>query len=268
MTILTNLDDDAISEIASAYGFDGLLSVIGIADGSNETTFLFRMTDREAIVTLFESEVDSLDLERAFAFMERLHSAGFACPCPIRDRAGRATIHAVGKLVAAVTFLPGVTGHATSIERCIDLGRHTAQIHSLLPSRPKLENSPLQRGYTHGALRPGNIFFLNDQVSGVINFRLVREDFLVAELADVILHWTIRHDGSLNLDHAQAILDGYYSLCPLADLDFEALPAFIFTSSARLFSIHNRSELPTGPKRLMQSARTLLLPASRTRAIS
>lgn len=263
MTILTTLDDDALSEIVSAYGFEGLSSVIGIADGNNETTFLFRTASGDAIITLFESKVDSLDLERAFAFMERLHSAGFACPRPIRDRAGYATIHAAGKLVAAVSFLEGVTGHATSVKRCVDLGRHMAQIHALLPSRPKFENSRLERGYIHGALRPGNVFFLNDQVSGVINFRLIREDFFVAELADVIAHWTMQPDGSLDMAQAQAVIDGYSEVRAVAGDDFEALPAFLFTSAARVFSIVDRSNLPEGPQRSMECARALQPPAGR-----
>jgi homoserine kinase type II len=261
MTILTNLDDEALAEIVLAYGFKGLVSVIGIADGNTETTFLFRMASGEAIVTLFESKVDSLDLERAFTIMERLSAAGFACPRPIRDKFGHATIRAAGKLVAAVSFLPGVTGSATSMERCVDLGRNMAQIHVLLPSRPPLEGSSLERGYIHGALRPGNVFFLEDWVTGVINFRLVREDFFVAELADVIAHWTMEKDGSLKEAYAQAVLDGYCDIRPLAEDDFAALPAFTFTSAARLFAIRDRKNLPEGPARTMECASALQLPS-------
>jgi homoserine kinase type II len=198
-------------------------------------------------------------LERAFAIMERLSSAGFVCPRPIRDRAGNVSIRVAGKLVAAVSFLPGVTAPANSVDRCVELGRHMAQIHRLLPSRPPFESTPLQRGYIHGALKPGNVLFVGGRVTGVINFRLVHEDFFVAEIADVIAHWTMKRDGSLDMQYAQALMDGYCELRRLDTADFEALPGFIFTSSAKLFSIGDPSKLPQGPERTMECGRSLRL---------
>ena len=260
MTVRTSLDEDALETIASAYGLDLVASVVGIAEGSNETTFLFRTSGQAIIVTLFETNVDALELERAFAVMGQLRQQGFPCPRPIRDLAGNAAIRAAGKLAAAVSYLPGVCGQAGTLERCRDLGRITGQIHNLLPPRPALGASPLRRGHVHGSLRVGNVFFLKDQVSGVINFRLVREDYLAVELADVIVEWTMAPDGGLNMPYAQALLDGYCQARPLDEAELDALPFLVFASSARHFGVTGRFAIPGGPMRALASAHRLRRP--------
>jgi hypothetical protein len=65
MAVFTELSDGDRQSIIAAYGFTSLSSVIGIADGDTDTTYLFRAQEGEFIVTLFENGVQPLDLERA-----------------------------------------------------------------------------------------------------------------------------------------------------------------------------------------------------------
>src|SRR5688572_8411706 len=99
MAVFTELSDEDRLAITEAYGFTSLLSVIGIADGDAETTYLFRTREGEFIVTLFENGAQPIDLESAFETMEELIRKGIPCPRPKRTLEGRATSRAAARLV-------------------------------------------------------------------------------------------------------------------------------------------------------------------------
>ncbi|MFW8610061.1 phosphotransferase [Rhizobium beringeri] len=152
MGVFTELSDADRILIASAYGMKGLTSVIGIANGNTETTYLFRTAEGEFIVTLFENGAEPLDLEQAFETMDNLYAHGVPCPRPRRTLEGYATCCAADHLVAVVDFLPGSPVKSANIERCEGLGRVMAQIHSALARKAKRKVSRLPSGLIHGAL--------------------------------------------------------------------------------------------------------------------
>lgn len=244
MAVFTALKDNDRDLIASAYGMTSLSSVVGIADGDRETTYLFRTKKGEFIVTLFENGAEPLDLERAFSTMETLHGNGVPCPKPMRTTDGLATLQAAGRLVAIVSFLSGSSTSAPSLPRCESLGRVMARIHTILQRSDRTRPAQLPTGAVHGALDPQNVFFLGDEVSGVINFRLRHDDVLVSEIADVIVGWVSQPNGELDQYKTSAILAGYQSVRRLTDAEKAALPGFVLASAARRYaSDRNKSRL-------------------------
>ena len=228
MAVFTDLSEDDCDRIATTYRLGRLTSVIGIADGDAETTFLFRAERGEFIVTLFETGAEPFDLERAFRTMETLVGAGVPCPSTLRTEAGAATITVSGKLVAVVGFVPGSRASEITPGKSHALGACAARIHRVL-----LRPVPgLPKGAVHGALNRDNVFFLSEEVSGVINFRLRHDDVLIAELAELLLHWTARPDGSLDGALACSLLAGYEDVRPLGALELHALPAFVMAAMA------------------------------------
>ncbi|UWM84800.1 homoserine kinase [Rhizobium sp. SRDI969] len=245
MAVFTELSDEDRRIITAAYGLTSLLSVIGIADGDSETTYLFRTRQGEYIVTLFENGAQPLDLERAFETMEALYRHGVPCPKPLRTIDGQATSLAAGRLVAVVSFVPGASPTLAGPAKCLSLGRVMAQIHTILERRVKCASRDLPTGAIHGALVQANVFFLGEEVSGVINFRLRHEDALVSELADVLVGWAGETNGELNKERAQALLQGYQGIRCLTDAEKEALPGFIMASTSKRFaSRKERALLP------------------------
>ncbi|MCR6502432.1 homoserine kinase [Shinella sp. CPCC 101442] len=246
MAVFTELHDEDRDAIAAAYEMHSLSSVIGIADGDTETTYLFRTGQGEFIVTLFENGAEPLDLERAFKTMELLQDRGVPCPRPVRTIEGQATFKAAGRLVAVVSFVSGSSTGDPTAAKCESLGRVMAQIHTVL--RRGLHGRPdiLPTGAVHGALVPSNVFFVGDMVSGVINFRLRHDDALVSEIAEALVDWTIRANGELDRTKARSMLKGYQSVRALTGAERAALPGFVMASAARRYA--NRAEkacLPT-----------------------
>ncbi|MBB4292380.1 homoserine kinase type II [Rhizobium leguminosarum] len=236
MAVFTELSDEDRHSIAAAYGMNSLSSVIGIADGDRETTYLFRTKESEFIVTLFENGAEPLDLERAFETMETLYNNGVPCPKPMRTIDGHATFQAAGRLVAIVSFVSGSSTSDPAPGKCESLGRLMAQIHTILQRSHKRSLAELPTGALHGALVPQNVFFLGEVVGGVINFRLRHDDALVSEIADVLVGWASRPSGELDEQKARAVMIGYQSVRILTSVEKAALPGFVLASAARRYA--------------------------------
>jgi homoserine kinase type II len=245
MAVFTELSDEDRQSITSAYGISSLSSVIGIADGDAETTYLFRAKKGEFIVTLFENGAEPVDLERAFDTMETLYRKGVPCPKPLRTIEGHATFQAAGRLVAVVSFVPGSSSSNAGLLKCTSLGHVMGQIHTVLERKSKHLSSDLPTGAVHGALVRENVFFLGEEVSGVINFRLRHDDVLVSEIADVLVAWAGEASGELNKERARALLRGYEKVRLLTGPEKDALPGFIMASTSKRFaSLKERTLLP------------------------
>jgi homoserine kinase type II len=252
MAVFTDLSEEDCDRIATAFRLGRLTSVIGIADGNAETTFLFRAERGEFIVTLFETGAEPFDLERAFRTMETLAAAGVPCPSTLRTEAGAATITVSGKLVAVVGFVPGSRPSEITAGKSHALGACAARIHrTLLRPMPGLP-----KGAVHGALNRDNVFFLSEEISGVINFRLRHDDVLIAELAELLLHWTAWPDGSLARAFARALLAGYQDVRPLDAPELLALPAFVMAAmTTSLAEAGSLGDLEASAQRAFMSAR-------------
>jgi homoserine kinase type II len=258
MAVFTDLSDEDRNEIAAAYAIGPLTSVIGIADGDSETTYLFRSPQGEFIVTIFENGAEPFDLERAFRTMETLAAAGIPCPRTLRTADGKATIRVSGKLVAVVSYVEGAPSAFANADKCADLGRRVAEIHQTLRRSSRHAPGRLPHGPIHGALSRDNVFFVNDTVSGIINFRLRHDDVLIAELASVLVAWTMIEDGGLDGPRVRAILAGYGSIRRLERSEWQALPAFVLAAAATQLATQAKDvDVPGRTGRAYLSAQTL-----------
>lgn len=263
MAVFTDLTETDCAAIAAAFRLGQVMSVIGIADGDVETTFLFRTERGEFIVTLFETGAEPADLERAFRTMETLSAAGVPCPSTFRTDDGEATITVSGKLAAVVSFVQGSRGGQVTPGRCRALGACAARIHRALARPDRSGCSLLPRGAIHGALDRDNVFFLSEAVSGVINFRLRHEDVLIGELAQLLVTWTAGGDGMLVDPLAGALLAGYEDIRGLSDAERRALPAFVMAATATSLAQSDRlSAVEANALRAFLSARVVVGAAS------
>jgi homoserine kinase type II len=82
----------------------------------------------------------------------------------------------------------------------------------------------LPHGNIHADLFPDNVFFIGEEVSGVIDFYFACTDALSYDLAVCLNAWCFEPDGSFNLTKGQALLSGYGRLRALTCAEIEALP--------------------------------------------
>ena len=67
----------------------------------------------------------------------------------------------------------------------------------------------LSQGIIHGDLFPDNVFFLNNRVSGVIDFYFSCVDIKIYEIAIVINAWCFEKNNTLNIERVKNLIKGF-----------------------------------------------------------
>ena len=67
----------------------------------------------------------------------------------------------------------------------------------------------LSKGIIHGDLFPDNVFFLNNKISGVIDFYFSCNDIKIYEIAIVINAWCFDENNMLNVDKVKSLIKGF-----------------------------------------------------------
>jgi homoserine kinase type II len=108
--------------------------------------------------------------------------------------------------------------------------------------------SDLPEGVIHADLFPDNVFFLNDRLSGLIDFYFACNDYFAYDLAICLNAWCFEADGSFNITKARQMLSAYRKARPFAATELEALPLLARGSAMRflLTRLHDWLNHPEG----------------------
>ncbi len=91
----------------------------------------------------------------------------------------------------------------------------------------------LPRGFIHGDLFPDNVFFINDKITGVIDFYFSCTDILAYDLAIAVNAWCFNKKDNFQDEKYEAILKGYNSKRQLSKDEKFFLPLFCQAASLR-----------------------------------
>lgn len=95
--------------------------------------------------------------------------------------------------------------------------REIAHLESVWPRE-------LPQGVIHADLFPDNVFFLGDQLSGLIDFYFACIDTLAFDVAICLNAWCFEPDHSYNVTKGRALLQAYTAARPLSAGERAALP--------------------------------------------
>jgi len=93
----------------------------------------------------------------------------------------------------------------------------------------------LPAGVIHADLFPDNVFFLGDELSGLIDFYFACNDLLAYDVSICLNAWCFEKDGAYNITKGTQMLEGYRSVRPLSDKEIAALPVLSRGSALRFF---------------------------------
>jgi homoserine kinase type II len=82
----------------------------------------------------------------------------------------------------------------------------------------------LPEGVIHADLFPDNVFFLDNELSGLIDFYFACTDTLAYDIAICLNAWCFESDHSYNVTKGRALLQGYSKMRALSDAEKSALP--------------------------------------------
>ncbi|PYE36104.1 homoserine kinase [Rhizobium sp. PP-WC-1G-195] len=95
--------------------------------------------------------------------------------------------------------------------------------------------SDLPAGVIHADLFPDNVFFLGENLSGVIDFYFACNDLVAYDVSICLNAWCFEKDGAFNMTKGMALLAGYQSVRPLTAGEIAALPLLARGSALRFF---------------------------------
>lgn len=91
----------------------------------------------------------------------------------------------------------------------------------------------LPHGVIHADLFPDNVLFLNDRLSGVIDYYFACTDAYAYDIAVCLNAWCFELDGSFNVTKARALLSAYGVERKLSAAEYDALPLLARGSAMR-----------------------------------
>jgi homoserine kinase type II len=91
----------------------------------------------------------------------------------------------------------------------------------------------LPSGVIHADLFPDNVFFLGDELSGIIDFTFACDDALAYDVAICLNAWCFEADCSFNVTKARAFLNAYGRARELSEAEQNALPLLARGSALR-----------------------------------
>jgi homoserine kinase type II len=109
----------------------------------------------------------------------------------------------------------------------------------------------LPDGHIHADMFPDNVFFLGDQVSGVIDFYFAATDLLAYDIAVCLNAWCFEADFSFNVTKSRALLAGYQSVRRLTAAEKAALPVLCQGAAMRFLLTRLFDWLNTPPGALV-----------------
>ncbi len=103
-------------------------------------------------------------------------------------------------------------------------------------------------GVIHADLFPDNVFFLRDELSGLIDFYFACDDALAYDVAVCLNSWCFEQDLSFNLTKGRAFLAAYQAVRPFEPAEVEALPLLARGSALRflLTRLYDWLNVPPG----------------------
>jgi len=99
-----------------------------------------------------------------------------------------------------------------------------AELHAALAGILAEWPDGLPVGHIHADLFPDNVFFLDGQLSGLIDFYFAATDVLAYDIAVCLNAWCFEPDLSFNVTKARAMLTAYAARRTLSDAERAALP--------------------------------------------
>src|SRR5689334_13427295 len=91
----------------------------------------------------------------------------------------------------------------------------------------------LPSGVIHADLFPDNVLFMQERVSGLIDFYFACNDIYAYDLAVMLNSWCFEPDGAYNVTKGRALIAAYQSKRPLSLAEQNALPILMRGASLR-----------------------------------
>lgn len=285
MSVYTPVAPEELEGWLARYAVGELVLLAPIAAGIENTNYFVTTTKGRYVLTLYE-RLPAGELPFYLNLMAHLARAGVECPVPEPDRTGALFGMLNGKPASLVSRVDGAPVQAPTAVHCAAVGAALGRLHAASAGyrarlanrrgpawwrqaaravRPFLDQGQnellaaelrfltgfgkvrMPRGAIHGDLFCDNVLFVDDRVSGIIDFGFAATDFLAYDLAITVNDWCIVRDGAdsgaLVPPLVAALIGGYDAVRPLTADERTQWPALQRAAAlrfwlSRLYDLH------------------------------
>jgi homoserine kinase type II len=273
MSVFTKVSHAELREFLQQYPVGELIGYQGIGEGVENTNYFVDTIDGRWVLTLFE-RLNYEDLPFFLGLMDHLASRGFPSAMPAHTVSGANLTTLNGKPAALVRRLVGQSVLFPDLKQCRAVGRVLGDLHVMAASYsaqcanprgpawrkatglallPKVDGATralieaaladeanlawdaLPRGVIHADLFKDNVLFVEDRLTGVIDFYYACNDALIYDLAVTVNDWCMEPDGRTNPARWHALVDAYRARRDLSATEIQAWPRVLRAAAARFW---------------------------------
>ena len=273
MSVYTRVNDADLADFLGHYAVGELIDYTGISDGIENTNYFVTTSGGRYVLTLFE-QLSAAELPYFLDLMAFLAEHDVSSAHPIADRQGHYLRTLKDKPAALVQRLSGYTVEKPNPAQCAALGAMLGRLHAVgheftghrdndrgphwwhdtsekldghistddrqmldaeLAYQAGLRHRQLPRGVIHADLFRDNALFLDDDLTGIIDFYYACNDVLLYDLAVTVNDWCSTGKGALDPQRSTAMLQAYCAQRPVSDEEIAAWPVMLRAGALRFW---------------------------------
>mgnify|MGYP001185395541 CR=1 FL=1 len=288
MAVYTKVTKEKLLNFLNNYNIGNLIKFEGILEGVENTNYKLTTKKNNFILTIFEKRVETHELPFFIKLQNHLFNKKIKCPQPILDNNKNFVNYIDDKSCVIMSFLEGKQIIDANLENCIQVGEELGKIHKHtkdfpLNRRNNLSNvdwkkifqkcdkkivkkemyelienelayleinwpKNLPTGIIHADLFQDNVFFINQKLSGIIDFYFACTDFYAYELAICINAWCFDKNKNFNKLKYQSILKGYQTYRKLQNEETKSIQILLRGAAMRflLTRLYDQINHPDG----------------------
>ncbi|SVB51793.1 uncharacterized protein METZ01_LOCUS204647 [marine metagenome] len=250
MSVYTNVLPHELNEFLENYSLGQLQQFAGISNGIENTNYFVTTSKGQYVLTIFE-QLTLDDLPYFLELMAFFSEANIPTAHPIADKRNEYIRILNGKPAALVKRLNGVSIDIANVKQCQEIGTQMAKMHlsskqfkfSREASRnedwriqtsklvmPKLNKDEqdllnqelnyikttkvghLDTSVIHADLFRDNVLFIDDELTGIIDFYYAYNGFSIYDLAVTVNDWCTSGDINRDKENIVAFLTAYQTI--------------------------------------------------------
>ena len=273
MSVYTTIERDELEEFLSHYSLGDLVEFEGISAGIENTNYFVTTSQDQYVLTLFEA-LSADELPYFLDLMAHLAEHDVPSAHPMPDEKGKYLRTLKNKPAALVRRLAGHNIETTNPVQCAEIGKALGHLHVVGQSfnghrdnlrgphwwhitsqqvMPKLDSNEaallqaeldFQRQHRHDTLPTGvihadlfrdNALFVDNHLTGIIDFYYACNDVLLYDVAVTVNDWCSLPDGSLDPLRLTALLEAYQTERPFSEAEHAAWPVMLRAGALRFW---------------------------------
>jgi len=273
MSVYTRIERNELEDFLQSYPLGKLIDYQGISDGIENTNYFVTTSDGEYVLTLFES-LGADELPYFLNLVAFLAEHGVPCAHPLANNQQHYLATLKQKPAALVQRLPGKAVTEPTATQCTALGDALGRLHTagqLFEEHRTNERGPhwwkqtanrlasrlndddirllneelhyqasfrlhdLPRGVIHADLFRDNVLFVDDELTGIIDFYYACDDLLLYDVAVTVNDWCSQPDGSLNEDKLKTLLSAYDNQRTLTSIEQDMWAVLLRAAALRFW---------------------------------